>query len=62
MHYPEYDKIERYPAEQTIAFTKPSAEWGIFSNFAKTPMVSTNGMQTILMKCNIRILITLAMN
>ena len=44
MHYPEYDKIERYPAEQTIAFTKPSAEWGIFSNFAKTPMM-VNGIE-----------------
>ena len=39
MHYPQYDNIECYPAEQTIGFTSTAAEWGIFSNFAKTPMV-----------------------
>jgi ribA/ribD-fused uncharacterized protein len=44
MHYPEYDTIERYPAEQTIGFTSTAAEWGIFSNFAKTPMV-VNGIE-----------------
>ena len=44
MHYTEYDKIERYPAEQTIAFAKTEAEWGIFSNFAKTPMM-VNGIE-----------------
>lgn len=44
MHYPEYDKIERYPAEQTVGFTTTAAEWGIFSNFAKTPM-TVNGIE-----------------
>jgi ribA/ribD-fused uncharacterized protein len=44
MHYPEYDTIERYPAEQTIGFTSTAAKWGIFSNFAKTPMV-VNGIE-----------------
>ena len=44
MYYPEYDKIERYPAEQTIGFTSTAAEWGIFSNFAKTPMM-VNGIE-----------------
>ena len=44
MHYSEYDTIDRYPAEQTIGFTSTAAEWGIFSNFAKTPMV-VNGIQ-----------------
>ncbi len=39
MHYSQYDTIERYPAAQTIGFTSTAAEWGIFSNFAKTPMV-----------------------
>ena len=39
MHYPEYNIIEKYPAEQTIGFTSTSADWGIFSNFAKTPIV-----------------------
>jgi ribA/ribD-fused uncharacterized protein len=44
MHYPQYDIIERYPAGLTISFTSTAAEWGIFSNFAKTPMV-VNGIQ-----------------
>ena len=39
MHYPEYNIIEKYPVEQTIGFTSTSADWGIFSNFAKTPIV-----------------------
>ncbi len=44
MHYLQYDTIERYPVEQTIGFTSTAAEWGIFSNFAKTPMV-VNGIE-----------------
>lgn len=44
MHYLQYDIIERYPAEQTVGFTSTAAEWGIFSNFAKTPMV-INGVE-----------------
>lgn len=44
MHYLQYDTIERYPAEQTIGFTSTAAKWGIFSNFAKTPMV-VNGVE-----------------
>ena len=44
MHYPQYDIIERYPAEHTIGFTSTAAEWGIFSNFAKTPML-VNGIE-----------------
>lgn len=44
MHYLHYDIIERYPAVQTIGFTSTAAEWGIFSNFAKTPM-SVNGVE-----------------
>lgn len=39
MYYPQYDNIARYPAEQTIGFASTVAEWGILSNFAKTPMV-----------------------
>lgn len=39
MHYPQYDTIQHYPAKQTIGFTSTAAEWGIFSNFARTPMV-----------------------
>lgn len=44
MRYQEYDIIEYYPAEQTIGFTSTAAEWGIFSNFAKTPMM-VNGIK-----------------
>ena len=44
MYYPEYNIIERYPAEQTIGFTSTAAEWGILSNFAKTPM-RVNGVE-----------------
>ena len=39
MHYPQYKTIERYPADHTIGFTSTAAAWGIFSNFAKTPML-----------------------
>ena len=44
MHYPTYDKIERYPAGQTVGFTTTKAEWGVLSNFAKTPML-VNGVR-----------------
>ena len=44
MRYQEYDIIEHYSAEQTIGFTSTAAEWGIFSNFAKTPMM-VNGIK-----------------
>lgn len=44
MHYPQYDTIERYPIDRTIGFTSTAAEWGIFSNFAKTPML-VNGIE-----------------
>ena len=46
MHYPEYDNIQRYPAEQTVGFTSTAAEWGLLSNFAKTPMV-VNGVEFV---------------
>ena len=46
MHYPQYDIIERYPAEHTIGFTSTAAEWGLLSNFAKTPMV-VNGVEFV---------------
>lgn len=44
MYYSQYDIVERYPAEQTIGFTSTAAEWGMLSNFAKTPMV-VNGVE-----------------
>ena len=43
-HYSQYDIVQRYPAEQTIGFTSTAAAWGIFSNFAKTPML-VNGIE-----------------
>ena len=46
MHYTKYDNIQRYPAEQTVGFTSTAAEWGMFSNFAKTPMV-VNGISFV---------------
>ena len=46
MYYPEYDIIERYPSEQTVGFTSTAAEWGVFSNFARTPMV-VNGVEFV---------------
>ena len=46
MHYPQYDIIARYPAEQTIGFISTSAEGGLLSNFAKTPMV-VNGVEFV---------------
>ena len=46
MHYPEYDNIQRYLAEQTVGFTSTAAEWGLLSNFAKTPMV-VNGVEFV---------------
>ena len=44
MHYPKFDSIERYPANETAAFVGTKDAWGIFSNFAKTPMV-VNGIE-----------------
>ena len=41
IYYPEYNEIEHYAADKAVGFTKTKAEWGVFSNFAKTetPMV-----------------------
>lgn len=43
MFYEEYNIIQRYPRTQTVGFTTTAAEWGILSNFAKTPLV-VNGV------------------
>ena len=37
--YPEYYSIESYPAKDCVRIHKVAEEWGIFSNFAKTPVV-----------------------
>lgn len=37
-YYPEYYSWNEYPAGETAAFCKVDGEWGIFSNFANTPI------------------------
>ena len=39
-HYPHYwlRGIQSYPADKCAPFSKVSGEWGIFSNFADTPI------------------------
>ena len=37
--YNEYYSIEQYPEEKCAAFNKVAGKWGIFGNFANTPLV-----------------------
>lgn len=37
--YPEYYSIETYPASECVIIHKVSEPWGIFGNFAHTPIV-----------------------
>ncbi|MBD5301293.1 MAG: NADAR family protein [Bacteroides sp.] len=37
-YYPEYWGISEYPANKCVPFCKVRDEWGIFSNFAPTPI------------------------
>ena len=37
--YPEYYSIETYPASECVTIHKVSEPWGIFGNFARTPIV-----------------------
>ena len=37
--YPEYYSIETYPASECVIIHKVSEPWGIFGNFARTPIV-----------------------
>lgn len=39
LHYPQYWGFETYPADRACAVSKIAAEWGVFSNFARTPLV-----------------------
>ena len=39
-YFPEYYSWNEYPADQTVSFCKTDQEWGIFSNFAQTPIVA----------------------
>ena len=43
-NYPEYYSWNRYPASETIAFSKVNDEWGIFSNFARTTPIVIEGV------------------
>ena len=43
-NYPEYYSIERYPADRCIRIRKVKDDWGIFCNFAHTPLI-VNGVQ-----------------
>lgn len=37
--YPEYYSIETYPASECITIRKVAETWGIFGNFARTPII-----------------------
>lgn len=37
-HYPQYYSIESYPAAECVRIHKVAEEWGVLSNFAKTPI------------------------
>jgi len=38
-YYPEWYGIQEYPADKTVSFLKVDGEWGLMSNFARTPIV-----------------------
>ena len=40
--YPEYYSIETYPVFECVAIRKVKEPWGIFGNFAPTPIVINN--------------------
>ena len=37
--YPQWYGVQEYPADKTAAFCKVAEEWGIFGNFAPSPIV-----------------------
>ena len=37
-YYPEYYSVETYPAKDCVKIHKVSEEWGVFCNFARTPI------------------------
>ena len=37
--YPEYYSIETYPANECVTIHKVAEPWGIFGNFARTPII-----------------------
>jgi ribA/ribD-fused uncharacterized protein len=38
-NYPEYWGIQTYPAAECVSFHKVADEWGLFCNFAHTPII-----------------------
>ena len=38
-YYPEYYSIETYPVSECVAIRKVKEQWGIFGNFAPTPII-----------------------
>ena len=43
-YYPEYYSMHQYPKDMSVAFNKVADQWGIFSNFANTPIIF-NGVE-----------------
>ena len=39
LHYPRYWGFQTYPADRVCAVRRIAGEWGVFSNFAQTPLV-----------------------
>ena len=37
-YYPEYYSVETYPIKDCVKIRKVSEEWGVFCNFARTPI------------------------
>ena len=37
--YPEWYGIHEYPADRTVSLLKVNGDWGLLSNFARTPVV-----------------------
>lgn len=39
MYYPRYYSVETYSAEECVTVHKVNEPWGLFSNFARTPLM-----------------------
>ena len=39
MYYPRYFSVETYPTEECVTVHKVDEPWGLFSNFARTPLL-----------------------
>ena len=37
-YYPKYYSVETYPVKDCVKIRKVSEEWGVFCNFARTPI------------------------